>query len=389
MRSPRAASPLQSTPTLRIDPAVARVAPDGTTTLSILLDGDAQVQGFDVALTLDPREVQVVGGVQPGALLASADVQELTGTVDNDAGRVSYAAVVRGPAGVTGPGTIASFTVRAVGSDRSHIVLSPLTELVDRDGRPVPVALASGLVLIGDVPVTPEPTLTALPEPTPPAGAVGIWGNLTFGGQPVADVEVGLYRSSATAFEAVAVALTSASGRYGFASVPTLGPESLYVVGYVNADGSADRLEVAVGKLIESYASGALRHGGDIDVRNVALGGPNGVDRRRLPVSFTWATRGVMGDRYLLHLFGADNRPDVGVYPEWTDYTGVTGGRRVVASPLPGFEPDKPYFWDVYVYRDGTLGLSNQTYRVAFDAASARHAAFTPFTLNRAAVGRR
>jgi photosystem II stability/assembly factor-like uncharacterized protein len=391
LRDAPASAPLQQLPVLRLEPEQVVVSANDTFEMDVFLDGDAALQGFDLVLTYDPTKIQVVGEPAPGALLGGHDVQVLRNEVDETTGRIAFALVVRGTEGIRGPGSLAKLTLQAATNGRSHIVLSPATVLTDGEGRRVEAEMRAGEVLVGAMLPTPTPARTATPPaiPTPPAGVEGIYGRLTLAREPLANAPIGLYAFSNGNLEVVAAGLTDGAGWYQFAGAPSVGPDELYVVGFVNVDDDPRMLAAAVGNLLEVYNGGDTVYGGDLEVADVRLVRPDTTAALRYPVSFKWVRRGIPDDQYLLHIFGVDNRPDVGLYPEWVDPLGTKSSGLFVSRRLPGFAHEKQYFWDVYVFRQATLGLSRETLQVMFAGGPPEWPALMPRLLtSRAPVPR-
>lgn len=209
--------------------------------------------------------------------------------------------------------------------------------------------------------IPPSPTPTAPPTlapgatrtPTPTATAEpGIHGQATFEGAPV-DVELSLRFHDGNSWSTAATTTTGADGRYRFTGVASLDPGEQYQVRYGINSANENYLYAAYGTALSSYTAGENVSGGDIEIANVPLGGPQAGATVTLPVTFTWQRRGIAGDTYEFILL------DVGSGTWWT--TGNLGDvNQYVLTTLPeGAEFDHEYRWYVRAHRpSGTYGDS-------------------------------
>jgi hypothetical protein len=370
--------------TLRFDPSPLFMPVNGVAGIDVRVAGAADLYGFELHFTFDPSQLQVEGELQPGTLFAGRNTQVFQSFVDNTTGRIDYAASLQGAtSGVSGTGTLVRLTLRGISEGSSGLVFTPATSLSDSQARLLPVTLESGGVTVGTGGIaTPTATPIPIPTATPPPGVSGIYGRVTVLATPAAGISVGLYHYDGSDLTATATTLTDAAGRYQFITAPALPADHLYFTGFVNPTSDPRYLIAIIGPLIETYTPGMTVAGGDLEIADVALGEP---DEERVaisyPVVFRWTARNIPGDWYYLHLFGADYIPDAGYTPDWVEPGGGSAGNYTLVRQPGGFESHKQYFWNLYVWHAGTLGLPLNTHRVVLAEPPASQPLYLPLIL--------
>ncbi len=193
-----------------------------------------------------------------------------------------------------------------------------------------------------------NPTVTPTPTPRPatptPSNRSGINGQVRYQDNGIGGINLLLRQcpvsgSCALATSKVAETTSDDEGYYRFDGVPALPAGQVYFVYYFNhLDGGNnpdDRfLWRWFGPDITSYAAGASKPGGDFDIADIHLTGPD-TDHTSLPVTFTWEARNLAGERYAWELFDlgtgatkcSSNPADI---PSFTlaaaNFTGACGG---------------------------------------------------------------
>ena len=83
----------------------------------------------------------------------------IPGTIDNTGGTVAFTAdtLLTAISGVTGDGTLASFSFEAIGDGTSDLTLSNV-QLLDSNLNPIDVDLSGGSVDVGETSTAPEPS---------------------------------------------------------------------------------------------------------------------------------------------------------------------------------------------------------------------------------------
>ena len=159
---------------------------------------------------------------------------------------------------------------------------------------------------------TATPTPTRQPATATPASRSGIYGQVRYQGDGIGGINL-LLRSCPVgggcdlATSIAAKAISDDAGYYRFTGVPALPAGQVYFVYYYNhPDGGNnpdDRfLWRWYGPDITSYAAGASLAGGDFDIADLLLTGPDTASTS-LPATFTWASRNIAGERYAWELF--------------------------------------------------------------------------------------
>ena len=203
------------------------------------------------------------------------------------------------------------------------------------------------------------------------ASAGSISGQVRFQGASAGGVTLTLERCIPQSCTSILRTTTDNNGNYNFTGAPSLSGDELYYVRFLNDPdgGNADdpaRLAVWFGPDIKPYIAGGSAGGGSFDIANVALQSPPDDSTQSIPTTFTWAGRGVAGDRYSL-AFDDESGNEL-CYTDPSDATGVVVDEAIRAECELQF--DTIYRWYVIVANgdfSGGFGLSyfyrNVTFR--------------------------
>ena len=191
---------------------------------------------------------------------------------------------------------------------------------------------------------TATPTPTRQPATPTPASRSGIYGQVRYKGVGIGGINL-LLRSCPVgddcelATSAVTQATSDEDGYYRFIGVPSLPAGETYFVYYYNhPDGGNDPDDQFLwrwyGRDITAYTAGASIAGGDFDIADLLLTGPDTASTT-LPAIFTWTPRGLGGERYAWELFDPETgatlcSSDPADDPAFTltaaDFTNACGG---------------------------------------------------------------
>lgn len=146
----------------------------------------------------------------------------------------------------------------------------------------------------------------------------------------------------------VDVTTPDAAGNYAFRSLYPPAPDTYYQVWYIN-NAEDGRLSYWAGPPISAFTADQTA-GGNFSIADVLLGGPQHYDRMTFPATFTWATRGLPGERYYLCIYEADT------FSEVCSTEPIDGGSFTIDGPevfadIPDFQfaYGKSYGWYVRV----------------------------------------
>ncbi|MBI5304357.1 MAG: DUF11 domain-containing protein [Chloroflexi bacterium] len=200
---------------------------------------------------------------------------------------------------------------------------------------------------------------------SPDSGINGIYGRVTFNGQPISysyvPLELRFYNGSG--WTTRATTRTNPDGTYLFLNPPTLTSGQRYYVRYINT-GSPLTLASWATRVLTSYTMGDNIAIGDFDIGNIELNAPAPGSLVSLPTTFQWTRRSATPtDSYEFNLIDyTDGNPWW-----WTAPLGYTGGYTLNSLPA-GFSTGTPYAWYVGVYSpDGGYGESFYLYVVGFN----------------------
>ncbi|MCW1968562.1 MAG: trypsin-like serine protease [Anaerolineae bacterium] len=136
----------------------------------------------------------------------------------------------------------------------------------------------------------------------------GIWGNVTALGQPVANIEVGLYKDNSyydSALRPILTTTTDEHGIYQFQNVPTLS-NGVYRVRYSNRNNPKYLAYWQAIPKISKYTAGEIAHGGSFDIANSVLRYPvNNPLSLNNPMLFYWEPRNLdaSGETYRVEIY--------------------------------------------------------------------------------------
>ena len=201
----------------------------------------------------------------------------------------------------------------------------------------------------------------------------GIHGHVTYGGAPVASINLLLRFYDGSTYSTAATTTTAGDGSYAFMTAPALATGQSYYVRYHNAgDGNADNSSYLWSWAsfdITSYAAGADVSGGDFDVANIVLQSPAPGSTVSLPQTFQWQRRSATpSDSYVLEF---TNPPNVNLW-WYSSPLGFTGSYTLSGLPS-GFTTGTQYGWDLIVETpDGGSGLSYYYRPITFSGTAAR-----------------
>ncbi len=211
-------------------------------------------------------------------------------------------------------------------------------------------------------PQTPTPTPTRTPTPTPtPEVPMGINGRVTAGGAPAGGVGLELRWWNGAQWSTRSATTVTADGTYMFLGVPGLQSAEVYYVRYGPNSTDPQYVSVWYGPDITSWSGSGSLSGGDFDIGNVVLSGPQAGATVSLPATFSWQRRGIAGDDYRWLMFDPDS--DDG----WTtDGLGDVGSFTLHGLP-EGAVNGHEYGWYVAVYAAAdSYGVSFYHRRVTF-----------------------
>jgi hypothetical protein len=184
----------------------------------------------------------------------------------------------------------------------------------------------------------------------------GIYGQVTRGGTPAANVALTLRRFNGVTYETVATLTTDAQGIYAFTGVPGLTPGQTYRVEFANPSPSSDgRLMAWVTREISAYAPGDSVPIGFFDIAEIPLVAPAPGTVATFPVTFQWTLRpATPWDAYsFAEVYSNGDRI-------WeSNDLGYTNTYTLTNSPLPPAFQLGAQHWTVYVTGpDGDYGFS-------------------------------
>jgi hypothetical protein len=150
----------QSQGTMRFSPDTISLREGESALIEVWIYGALDVYGCDVVVGFDASNISV-SNIQPGGFLESGFV--ITSKVDNDKGRLEYAATQVAPSQPkSGEGVLFKFTVTAIGGGESQVKFSRSTISL-MDGTLVTLGKSSAVITV--IEPTPIPTLVPTPAP--------------------------------------------------------------------------------------------------------------------------------------------------------------------------------------------------------------------------------
>ncbi|MGC9336441.1 MAG: hypothetical protein ACP5JJ_20070 [Anaerolineae bacterium] len=200
----------------------------------------------------------------------------------------------------------------------------------------------------------------------------GIHGQVTYQGEPVADINLALRFYDGSSWSTADTTATQADGTYSFTDATSLSSGETYYVLYQNADYGNDDdsryLWFWRSFDITSYTAGTSVAGGDFDIADMPLVSPVPGTTVHLPQAFEWEVRSATtSDSYQFHLFDSDRDPWVA-----TGLLGYVSGYTLNSLP-DGFSTGTEYLWEVWVWSpdEDAYGQSYYYGSVTFDGSAA------------------
>ncbi len=194
--------------------------------------------------------------------------------------------------------------------------------------------------------------------PTDKAAAAGIYGQVTYQGNPIEGISLQLqlcdYTGSSWMCSTRAYTTTQADGSYQFTGAPSLGIDQMYRVTYRNS-GDPNYVWGWWGPFISSYTAGSAVAGSSFDIANIPLLSPANDVTVTLPYTFEWTPRSATpSDIYEFDLH--DSETD----RTWMAPVSHTGSYTLEILPT-GFISGTRYAWNVWVNSpDGGVGASRE-----------------------------
>lgn len=186
----------------------------------------------------------------------------------------------------------------------------------------------------------------------------GIWGNVTALGQPIANIEVGLYKDNSyydNALRPIMTTTTNEHGIYQFRGVSTL-TNGVYRVRYSNRNNPKYLAYWQAIPKISKYAAGETVHGGSFDIANSVLRYPvNNQAGGSDPMLFYWEPRNLdaSGETYRVEIFDVTTQALVFTSPY------VTGNQYWLDVKL--LPPVKGHYrWQLGIQSPTGEGLANE-----------------------------
>ena len=216
---------------------------------------------------------------------------------------------------------------------------------------------------------------------TTPSVASGIYGRVTYKGNPVSGLNLLLRHRNGSSWSTTATASTDSNGGYYFSNPPSLTSGQVYYVRYSNnaADNpnESDYVWSWLSFYITDYSTGDFVSGGDFDVANIEL--QSHATSVKLPYTFQWGSRSTKtSSSYNFRLFDPSNGDTF-----WQSNSLLGSVSSFILAELPaGFEYSTDYGWDVSVRSpDGGYGSSYFYRSVRFTEADPPPAAPSNFAV--------
>lgn len=193
----------------------------------------------------------------------------------------------------------------------------------------------------------------------------GIYGIVTYNGNPAVGVPITLRFYNGSSWSTSAETSTSEDGIFVFTNIPSLGGGQKYYVRYINTDNSAF-LWYWETKEITSFTQGESLHIGDFDIADVTLSNPPGGSTSGFPSTFSWNRRdGSPADSYELNI---GDLTDYDPYFYSQPPLGYVNSYTLQTLP-PNFKYGTAYLWFIAIYSpDGGYGESYYARYVSFQS---------------------
>jgi alpha-tubulin suppressor-like RCC1 family protein/murein DD-endopeptidase MepM/ murein hydrolase activator NlpD len=190
----------------------------------------------------------------------------------------------------------------------------------------------------------------------------GIYGRVNYQGYGQPDIPLNLRLYNGTSWTTVMATTSDWEGNYSFTGIPSLGPNQLYSVRFLNSTDDPNYLYGWWGNYITEYYAGDNVRGGDADIADIPLGTPNSMADIAFPAEFQWTPRSMYPEeQYAVEVYGDQTY--------WSPLQAASGSFMLDAVP-PEFRAGQDLSWDVVaVMTDGT-GIARGTNQVRFAAGS-------------------
>jgi uncharacterized repeat protein (TIGR01451 family) len=196
----------------------------------------------------------------------------------------------------------------------------------------------------------------------------GIWGKVSYNGEPVSSVQLNLYFYNGSSWINWNYTLTNTDGSYVFDTMPALESGQAYYVRFRNFSTTPNgRLAAWYSRVITQYSTGSSYDLGTIDIGDVPLISPAPGATVPLPMTFSWYPRATTTeDNFQFELFDPSGTSDF-VSP----LLGFVTSYQLTSLPS-GFSTNKTYSWSVLV-RDpeGGAGVAYYYNPVTFSNSGA------------------
>ncbi len=192
----------------------------------------------------------------------------------------------------------------------------------------------------------------------------GIFGTVTYLGQPVEGIELSLIKLNG-GVSVIDTTTTDANGDYDFTGVPSAQPDEWYYVQYGPNSSDPNYVFYWYGPDIFDYVAGEAMPGGTFDIANIELASPAEGASLPLPVTFSWVKRSNPDDSYRWFLL------DQSTGDRWFSL-GLGYVSEYTLDTLPsGAQFGKTYGWHMSAFTtfDG-YGLSHELRSITFVGTS-------------------
>ena len=192
----------------------------------------------------------------------------------------------------------------------------------------------------------------------------GIYGRVNYQGWAQSDVAISLQFYNGSTFTTIATTTTDWNGNYSFVGLPSLGSGQLYYVQFFNDTDNPDYLYDWRGNHISEYYAGSNVHGGDFDIADIDLGGPNTLDNSFFPVEFSWASRSIYSEeQYAVEIYDGNS------VLHWSPLQ-IQGSNYLMNALPHEIRASQDLDWDVVIVSSQGMGRSWDLNQVHFAEGS-------------------
>ncbi len=203
-----------------------------------------------------------------------------------------------------------------------------------------------------------------------PRVPAGIYGQITYQGDPMSDIQIGLFHCNYNGvywgcpMDDTQYTTTFSDGSYQFTAAQSLGPNQKYVVKSRNSN--PNYLLAWWGPDIRTYAAGQTIFGGSFDLANIPLLAPSTAITAGLPVVFKWTPRvATPSDSYHIVMWPLADDTIFWQSPP----LGYVGSYTMTTLPN-NFTTGARYAWLVEVSNSGSSGDSQETRLITFSSGA-------------------